>query len=373
MKKDNLAALGGVFAGAVLLLAGSASATLAFDPGELLLAPGPSAVAQALGGDAVALSSAPYAAIYNPARMGSAKSFGVGATVGTREFFGDDHDAYFVSATAPVAEFGALGISYYNVKRSDSLTETTPEHPEGGIQYRPRTAELALTVASSAWRGLNVGGQLARIQREDFGPGDESDDSAWMLDLGLAGSWSVPALFGGRVHSGLALFNVTGSDFDPLSAAELAATPLLAGSKELPRTLQVGAAYEVDFGPSRAQDAAAPLTATLSAQYRDVLNQRYRSRAQAGVEFEVFQILALRAGYYRETSDDHIDPARYRDHLSDFTFGAGVRVPVERWLKGADRFELHLDYSDFSAQTVIDAPQAEDNNRAFSATLSYQP
>jgi hypothetical protein len=264
--------------GAFSSTVGAASAHF-LGPVELMtLDPGPNATAVALGGGSVATASASYAALHNPARLASAQGYGAGVSLGGRELLDVDFDAYYLSAFAPVAHLGTIGVSYQMLRMSDSLFSVDPLHPSGSVSYQPRATRMAVTAATSAWRGWSAGLQVGRLERDEYP--QATDDSAWMLDLGVSGSWQPSILPVGRVETGLALFNATGAELGAVNG-DLLGRPW----SELPRSLQLGAAYGVGFGGGVGRPD--PARATLSVQYRDVLNQRYHSRAQVGLELEL--------------------------------------------------------------------------------------
>ena len=58
-------------------------------------------------------------------------------------------------------------------------------------------------------------------------------------------------------------------------------------------------------------------------EYEDVLNSQYFEGIHTGIEFGLFDLLFLRAGYY---SQDNSDCAECTDRLNEFTYGAGLHL-----------------------------------------------
>lgn len=104
------------------------------------------------------------------------------------------------------------------------------------------------------------------------------------------------------------------------------------------------------------------LMATFEAQ--DYLNSEFTTAFRVGTEFIVYEILAFRIGWFRESSDDRGIDVNF-DHRKGVTYGFGLIIPVHDLSKGKAPLDIHFDYSSFNQPSFRTGGSFISNVRAF--------
>lgn len=90
------------------------------------------------------------------------------------------------------------------------------------------------------------------------------------------------------------------------------------------------------------------MTATFEAQ--DYLNSDFTTAFRVGTEFIVYEILAFRMGWFRESADA-MGSAANQGFRKGITYGFGLIVPLEDLTKGKAPLDIHFDYASFNQPT----------------------
>jgi hypothetical protein len=90
-----------------------------------------------------------------------------------------------------------------------------------------------------------------------------------------------------------------------------------------------------------------------------------------GCEATVFEILALRIGYYYETWDDLGYENNY-DAKKDFTYGVGINVPFEKITKNNLPLNIKIDYTNLKQPGVNVNYDNVDNFNNVGLSVNYR-
>jgi len=86
-----------------------------------------------------------------------------------------------------------------------------------------------------------------------------------------------------------------------------------------------------------------PLDFTLTVEYQNTFNNDYLNAFIIGFETVLWEVLAMRLGYFTQSLDD-FGVATNRDHLTDFTYGFGAIVPLNKMTNDKVPLSLHFDF-----------------------------
>lgn len=115
--------------------------------------------------------------------------------------------------------------------------------------------------------------------------------------------------------------------------------------QDLPVIARLAASYEAELRYHWLVDTLPSLRFTAHVQYDDDLTSRYSGAVRLGGELQVLGLLALRCGWYTLRVDDFGRPDTYHDRLAQFTYGAGVNMPLDVLTKGRWPLSVSIDYT----------------------------
>ena len=294
---------------------------------EMFFGRQPSARSEAMARSQVAVGGEVYSAYYNPAALASLPSPVAGATFASPFYLtGDAHYDYY-GVAVPLGRFGTLGVSRFFFNRSPETITLT----DGVRELRNETALYALSYGLSIGRWADVGVNVNLFRRlvstDDF----EWDMRGYPVDLGLFKAVSL----GGEaaLRWGASLSNINGVKVG------------LENQKDaLPTVLRAGMSYSRVLRESEETDVTPLMNLLVTAEYQDLLNGEERRAWRLGVEALLWEVLALRVGYYHESVDDY-GIAQNADALSEFTYGAGFCIPVKGLFAELPNWVVRLDYA----------------------------
>jgi len=85
---------------------------------------------------------------------------------------------------------------------------------------------------------------------------------------------------------------------------------------------------------------------TVTAEYQDLLNSKYRTGIKIGAELSIFELLNFRAGYFNVGIDDFGFPDNNHSRWKDFTYGFGFEIPFKNLSDGFVPITIRYDYVD---------------------------
>ena len=233
---------------------------------------------------------------------------------------------------------------------SEHFTFGDVVEPRRGFIYQTEddfvapTPRLMLALASAPIEHLSIGIAVGNI------PLDKNDRDVVYGSLGVAHGGELPG-HGALRHSiriGASMQNITFSE-ESRTVYSLDLHGQVDTSyrviDRIPAIFRGGFGYTARWRSGWLCDTLPTLAFTAHVQYDDDLTQRYRSAVHIGGELLILDILALRAGWYRESVDDQELPEAYSDALEQFTYGFGVQVPFGALTKGKAPITIGLDYA----------------------------
>jgi len=217
-----------------------------------------------------------------------------------------------VGGSLQVGTHGVVGFSSYLLDSGPSGTgptgDSAPGHTETSIQ--------TLTLSTNRVPGISLGVNVSRLHL-NWPVFAGLDASSYWADIGALKKIALPAT--GHVEQGLtfggSLLNVTGSQIQ------------IADSEEaLPTILRLGVSYGAAWF-SNSSCRGKIVEGLVAVEYQDLVNSKYYGTVRAGAEVKILEMLALRAGYYKERVIEYGTAGDFRE---DLTYGCGLEVPLDK-------------------------------------------
>ncbi len=114
---------------------------------------------------------------------------------------------------------------------------------------------------------------------------------------------------------------------------------------ELPSISRTQIGYNIFTADSNSEKNLQSNEATFVFEYEEVLNSKDATSYRFGIEYKLFNILALRTGYYRQKVNDYDNPVYNKSEISDFTYGFGISVPFELLSKNKTPLTIKIDFA----------------------------
>lgn len=99
---------------------------------------------------------------------------------------------------------------------------------------------------------------------------------------------------------------------------------------ELPVTARFGVNYQFLLDKQLLIEKLETLRFLVQGEYQNVFNSDFYTAYRAGGEILLFEILALRAGYYEQGENDQRLPLENYDEISAVTYGFGLQLPLHK-------------------------------------------
>ena len=323
----------------------------------------PSARTEAMGRADVAVGATANSLYFNPAGLGGIQTQEVALSTSGPFYVLKESDFYFASYAKRIHPKLVTAVSF-NQLAIGPTTFTTDINGEDYEIDNPRSTNLALSAAAEPIPGLHIGLNANLFGLKYFD--DAKNTKSFMLDAGalyrltLVDENEKQQLF----QAGISVTNITGSDIKLISPTGDEA------SNVLPILARVGIAYIAKTQISLPGAGEGPLALTLTAEYQNVLNNEYRTGLFFGSEAVIWDVLALRLGYFNSSQDD-FGVANNRDRLRDLTYGFGFQIPLNELAQDGIPFDLHFDYVSLKHAPTIYSGSRTPNLRTFSFRLVF--
>ena len=104
-------------------------------------------------------------------------------------------------------------------------------------------------------------------------------------------------------------------------------------TSDLPVITRYGANYQFTLKKQFLFDSLDFLKIFTQGEYKMLLNSDFYSGYHFGGEITLFELLALRLGYYYEKVDDHGNPTYNNNNIHSLTYGIGLQIPLNKLTK----------------------------------------
>jgi hypothetical protein len=298
---------------------------------ELLVYRGPSPRFSALGNAAVLPEAGAFTGYYNPAGLAWTDGASLSWSRSTKFYLLEDAAFSFVGGAGNLGNLGTISFSRYELS-----------YRWGSDQDEQMSSLLCLTYCRHLGRGFAAAASLARVGMSS----GREDAVAYTTDVGALKVfyWSGKRQLSHRVIVSSGLLNFTG-----------AAIEIDQIDNDLPIILRLGTAYSIEWSARKLLPDLTTVEASIQAEYYDLLNSDFNSRFGLGAEIGLFEMLALRLGYYYETRDDYGFDSN-KDSVDQVTSGLGLCFPIKKISDGRVPFDAALDIARLRQPKVTTSP-----------------
>lgn len=303
----------------------------------LLLGRKPNARYEAMGKTGVAENGYLYAGLLNPASVGGLEGFSI-------NYSNDPASFYFIDDESWYSDYYGIGLNYKDFSFSvdyyrQCWGEMTRTDEFGNILDTYHEVHSLLNFHSSykVSKSFYLGFAL-RYANWDFYPIFNDDWSCYLFDLGALKIFEIYSNPTSKyvMNVGTSLSNIMNSKVSNDS------------KEHAPMTFRLGISNRFIFNDPNLNNI------TFNSEFYKILNSYHSGEDDfsfnSGFEITMVRYFIVRCGYYYQLNYDY-DNDDNKDHLSEFTYGLGIILPLNDILNiNSLPLEANFDF------TVLDQP-----------------
>ena len=283
----------------------------------------PSARAEAMGRCYASVDGDLTTAWFNPAGVATIKDLEISGSYAS-PFYGWDKAKYdFIGVGYKIKDYLIIGLNRNHFTNGPRITFSDIDGNILGI-YAPYETNYCLTIASQPVKNLLFG---LNTNYFIWKPADRRT-TALHFDLGVIKKYNFAQKETIR-HSVNLGASVVNFNYGTI-------TSNVFGSKEannLPVIARLGANYQFNLNQHMFIDSLKIFRFLVQAEYQEVLNCRYESAIRTGAEILLFEIISVRAGYYKEIEYDYGLSSFNYGQIATLTYGFGLQIPLSKLTK----------------------------------------
>lgn len=319
----------------------------------------PSAKAEAMGKAMVATGTDAFSSFYNPASISQNKGLVLSTSFATPYYVADNANFIFIGTTYNFGKYGVLGLSFYRFSFGESIFITSETDPTAqDDKFTPTTSMYTLTFSTETFKNLYLGINVNFVRDK----GVETAKS-YPIDFGLLKVF----IFGKsqKISLGASFYNITNSkivyDVNDNRIKEA-----------LPISFHLGTSYQVFLGNSELTSAKLnTFGILLQLEYQDLFNSRFHDGFRVGAELSFIEVLYVRVGLYREEINDYGFPDVNKSNLTDFTYGLGIEIPINKFTRSRTPLNVKLDITTMKQPSFIKNFDNWENFSVYNLSLNW--
>ncbi|MFZ0392022.1 MAG: hypothetical protein WAN36_16295 [Calditrichia bacterium] len=326
----------------------------------------PSARSEAMGRTMVASNDGAFTAFYNPAATYMNKGLNVAFSHGGPFYLLDNARYLFGGATYNTGKWGTVGLHYHRFSWGDELIISTAASPQGYESFKPFLQMLALNYAIEIYNGFAMGINLNWFSDHYF----KKNQDSFPVDAGVFKRFQIrkTANSDQTLNFGFNAQNIFSSNIN--YKALTIGTQKLNFKEALPVILSGGASYNFSFLKQDFLPDLFVIGITLQGEYQNVLNYGYRTGYHFGSEFSLFELFAVRLGYY--SFNNRTSPeSNSKKRVSDLTYGFGMNLPFNHMFRSNIPFTVSFDFTSLQQPTYITNYDNWENFTVFSLNMEW--
>ena len=311
----------------------------------------PNARFEAMGKTAVASNGYLYAGLINPACIGNIDRVTINYSIDPKSFYLISEDNWSSKYFGIGSNYDKFSFSFDIYKKNFGKSYFTDETGPEVIDTKNNVLNLYnFNIAYNLMQNLYIGTSL-RIVNFDLFLLDKN--TGYHLDFGVLKTIILynNSRIKDDLNLGISIANFTNNKIVP--------------------DIDEHAPLNLRFGLSNTTTMSDGIIdkCILNAEIGKILNSLHEeddSRYQVGLEVTLLKILMIRGGYYYTEVYDYGHPESNKDHLSEFTYGYGISLPLKNLFKST--FLPDKLIFDF---TKLEQPNYSKNNYDFDDFYNY--
>ena len=306
---------------------------------DLYLNHQPYAKSEAMGRGLVANYEGSFGSYYNPALTSLNK--GITTDISYTESDRTKPSISYLGVSYSNEKLGSVGVSAYYFSKPTVSSYYSEEHKISSYYDAAYAVNYSREIVKDLYAGVNFGVfHYSHLVYYFTGDSYYALDDGVTLDLGLLKKFNIKsANLDQSFQLGAALYNITNSKVSFARFNE---------KESLPVTFRIGGSHKLNIRNLDNINPVNILSAFTHLEYEKVFNSELNEVFKIGEEFTIAEIFFLRFGFYYSKIEKgyRYGAYTYPDiYQEEFTFGAGVNVPVSKILKFKKSLNLKIDYA----------------------------
>jgi hypothetical protein len=310
--------------------------------GEFLLGRQPSARAEAMGRAYASMDGDLSSVYFNPAGISTLHGLELDLSLASPYFYADEAKFYFASAGFKTSKYFTFAATFHQLSLGELTLIDETGNPYG--QATPRMSDYKLSLASEPLDQFYVGLSFNLLRLTPQSIGNSSD--AGYFDLGFLKKFMLAEKDKTKhsIQVGASVINLNSEsmEFEGNSSGAFAQTGPF--SEKIPVIARFGAQYKMVYSPAR-PDSLQLLACIFNTEVEDLWDSKSNTALKGGLEVKILEVIALRAGYYTQSVYDYGFPEENYDRISDFTYGIGLEIPLQKLTHHKIPMEICFDYT----------------------------
>jgi hypothetical protein len=320
----------------------------------------PSARAEALGKGYSSIDGDLATIFYNPAGTATLKGAEINTSFASPYYFLEKAKYNFISAGYNVNPYLTIGISrnHYTMGEEVYLSDDMGNPISKG--YAPTTSLYSLNISSQPIKNLFIGLNSNYLLWKLF---DESANSIY-FDFGVIKKFEFAqkTTLNHTINIGASIKNLNYAKIKwDLNGNEFEA--------DLPVITRYGVNYQIQLNKNWISESLNTFGLLVQADYQYLLNSDYHNGYNTGLELMFLEILSVRVGYYQESQDDYDSPALNANELSEFTYGLGLQIPLDKLTKIP--LKINFDYASLPQPSFTKSQPSFENFSTYTLRVNY--
>ena len=311
--------------------------------------------AEAMGRADVAVGGTASSVFYNPAGIGTIKSWEANLSTSAPFYVLTNSDYFFAGGAYRVHPRIVVGLGGNLL----AVGETNFDLNLDGMRYpvdKPKIGVLSASIAGEPVKNLHLGLNFNLQGWKNFD--DVPAATAFLLDFGALYALNLKRN-NSQLRFGAAVVNI---NYPTITYTVPDGTT---GTNAFPVIFRIGVAYEKEFSIKLpGVENRVPLALVATTEYQNIFNSAYRTAFRLGGELVMARVLAFRLGFFTTSAND-FGVETNKSRINDITYGFGVIVPIDLITKGKAPFAIHLDYYALESPPTTDSGRRLPNRRGF--------
>ncbi len=295
----------------------------------------PSAKGEAMGKGLVANSDGSYGSYFNPALTNLSKGLNFDYSYSQSEGVKPSLNYYGISYSNE--KFGSIGVSAYYFSKPLDDNPGFVEQRKHSYYDAIFTVNYSKEVIKDFYAGVNLGVyhfyQYYYWLTANNPGGNFFIADGVTLDLGLLKKFTL------KTSANEQIFQLAASVTNFTNSKVVSDEGGFVNKEALPVTFRIGGSHQLKIPDGVIKGVPYPVQFFTHFEYEKIINSEYYGTFKIGEELSLWAILYLRAGYFNskmEGNDGYF--------IGEFTYGAGLSIPVNKLLKTKNELTLKIDY-----------------------------
>lgn len=319
----------------------------------------PSARAEAIGRSYSSLDGDMTSIYYNPAGTATIKGFEVNGSYASPYYAITKAKYTFISMGCKIKDYLIIGISRNHFTFGEKVYMVDVI---GNLisEYTPTNTNYTLTLSTQPIKNLLIGLNTNYFIWDII----NNKSTTLYFDLGVIKKFHFLQKEASKhsVSIGASISNFNYSRITLKNNADIS-------TYNLPVTTRYGTNYQFSFDKHTLIEELNTFRFILQGEYQKVFNSDYESAIRTGGEIMLFELLSVRAGYYKEYVNDYGFPDINKNKIGGITYGFGIHIPLYKLTKTP--LNINFDYTNLPQPSYSKTYTDWDHFTTYNLQLSW--